>query len=96
MPTELHKFMQHLVKDGLRFPARPGDAQDGADASQNSPFLLPSEKDILEFTSDGTTRHMDRFSSRFLLLNFIVTKTLIPHLTADSMAKEASTYSATQ
>jgi hypothetical protein len=80
VPTELYKFMQHLVKDGMRFPARPGDAQDGADASENSPFLLPSEKDNLEFTSDGTTRHMDRFRARFVLLNFIVTKTLLPHL----------------
>ena len=76
--------MQHLVKDGLRFPAREGDSQDGADASENSPFLLPSERDILEFTSDGTTKHMDRFSARVLLLNFIITKTLIPHLAGSS------------
>lgn len=86
--------MQHLVKDGLRFPARSGDAQDGADASQNSPFLLPSEKDILEFTSDGTTKHMDRFSARVLLLNFIITKTLIPHLTNSGASVAAGGHSA--
>jgi len=88
--------MQHLVKDGLRFPARPGDENDGADASVNSPFLLPSERDILEFTSDGTTRHMDRFSARVLLLNFIVTKTLIPRLTGNNAGAAAGGQSTRQ
>lgn len=89
VPTELYKFMQHLINDGMRFPAQPGGVQEGADASENSPFLLPTEKDILEFTSDGTTRHMDRFCARVLLLNFIITKTLIPHLTGSTASTAA-------
>ena len=52
----------------------------GAEAAANSPFLMPSERDMLEFTADGTTRHMDKFTARLLLLNFILTKTLVPHL----------------
>jgi hypothetical protein len=96
VPTELYKFMQHLVKDGLRFPAQPGGEDDGADASVNSPFLLPSERDILEFTSDGTTKHMDRFSARVLLLNFIITKTLIPRLTSNSTGSAGGSHGTLQ
>ena len=73
IPPELYKFMQRLVKDGMRFPAAEGhhhaesagaegagstDSTGGAAGAAASPFLLPGEADVLQFTPDGTTRHV--------------------------------------
>ena len=76
-----YQFLQRLVLDGMRFPPE-------------ETFLLPSEIERLRgqpqgvqgirhnnhWTPDDTTRKMDVYTARMLLLNFLVSKTLVLHL----------------